>query len=163
VTGLRPNALTLLRALGCLSVVGLMLGCVETERKLTEQDCHTKKLESVDACNGLDDGFQECHFYFRALGTPNRDWCTRLQTSARTPEQGPMRCDFDKPETFTRVECATHGVFGNVDCYMCGAAATEATKAYVYAYRKDCSRGLEQVTCNVRAEVAATKLGRIDL
>lgn len=127
-------------------------------RELTLADCKTRNLHSVESCRGHDDSFQECRYYFRAIGSGDGSWCGSLAQSAQ-PEGATTRCDLSKAASWSRVNCASVGFAGDVDCYRCAQSAPEASRVYVQAYTRNCLRGAEQVTCNVPMDKARTELG----
>ena len=137
------------------------LGCDPTSRKLSGTDCRPRKLTKMQTCAGEDHGFQECGFFFRATGVPDRRWCEGFTAQEVAGEPRLRRCDWNSPAAWTRVSCATYNTHGAASCFACDDSAPEARKTYVYAYDATCTRGIEQVTCNVAAEGAGAGLGPI--
>jgi hypothetical protein len=134
------------------------VGCDPTSSKLSGADCKPRKLAKMQTCAGEDHGFQECGFFFRATGVPEKSWCAALGAQAQAG--GPiLRCDWGNPAAWRRVACATYNIHGSARCFVCSDSQPEAAKTYVYAYDANCSHGLEQVTCNVAAERAGVDLG----
>ncbi len=136
-------------------------GCDPTSRKLSGVDCKPRKLTKMQSCAGEDHGFQECSFFFRATGTPEKSWCEALGAPELVSESSLRRCDWTSPAAWQRVACATYNIHGAARCFACSESATEAAKTYVYAYDASCSHGVEQVTCNVGAAQAGVKLGPV--
>jgi len=137
---------------GCDSLFG--------PKALGKAECRPRKLTHVDACQGEDTTFQECHFYFRASGVPDRAWCEALAASAMTSAGGPPVCDFSKPAAWAKVSCTGYQVAKDWNCYECKADELESSRAYLYAYDPQCSRGSELVTCNYALQKAAARLAK---
>lgn len=69
----------------------------------------------------------------------------------------------DRPSSWSRVSCSDYRISGDAHCYRCAESTREAHKIYVYAYTKDCERGLELVTCNYDPLEATKRLGAVDV
>jgi hypothetical protein len=137
--------------------------CDPSSRTLSGDDCKARKLTHVDDCSGKDESFQECHFYFRALGSPDQSWCKSMPRIA-TPEPANLPvCDFSKPSSWSRVSCSSYNITGAGGCYACTVDEPESSRTYVYAYSTDCLRGVEQVTCNFDPHEASKQLGEVRL
>lgn len=149
--------LALLAGLGCDSSSWGSLG---TSRKLSGTDCKPRKLTKMQTCAGEDHGFQECGFFFRATGVPDKSWCEALAAQAQASSPSPP-CDWAKPAAWRPVACSTYNIHGAARCFSCSDSQPEAGKTYVYAYDANCDHGLEQVTCNVAAERAGADLGPV--
>ena len=148
-------SLALLLGFGCDSNSSGLMGGVST---LSGTDCKPRKLTKMQTCTGEDHSFQECGFFFRASGVPDRSWCEALAAQAQGSSPSPA-CDWNNPAAWRPVACATYNVHGAARCFSCADAQPEAGKTYVYAYDANCSRGIEQVTCNVDPIQAGVKLG----
>jgi len=133
-------------------------GCDPTTRKLSGTDCKPRKLVKMSACVGEDHSFQECSFFFRATGVPEKRWCEALATQESASDPS-WRCDWNNPAAWQHVPCADYNIHGAARCFACRDSAAEAAKTYVYAYDASCAHGIEQVTCNVDAPQAGAKLG----
>jgi hypothetical protein len=137
------------------------VACDPTSSKLTGKDCKPRKLMGLQACAGEDHGFQECRFFFRASGVPERAWCEAMP-SAQPLTDGPLKpCSWETPRNWSHVSCSKYNVRGAASCFACVVAEHEAARSYVYAYDATCSRGIEQVTCNFDAVEAGAKLGAV--
>jgi len=132
-------------------------------RKLGSSDCKPRKLTRVARCTGESTGFQECRFYFRAVGEPDGAWCEALVSSARQQAERRSECDFANAASFQKLDCARFGITGTANCYGCVVTGADESRGYVYAYSADCRRGVEQVTCNFDDDKVAKLLGAIDL
>jgi hypothetical protein len=139
----------------------LVVACdLSSSKRLELSDCRARKLIRTDTCKGRDEGFQECRFYLRAGGVPNRSWCEELASSAHPSTSELPECDFDKPAAWAKVNCGIYRLPGKLTCYACVASKREAQRTYVYGYDAACSHGFEQVTCNydpVRAGIELQK------
>jgi len=133
-------------------------------RGLSDTDCKPRHLNAMHSCTGTDSSFQECQFYFRATGVPDHNWCASVTKSSAQELSALSECDLAHPESWSRVRCAHYGILGAALCYGCiSDDHHETRKTYVYAYSSDCSRGLEQVTCNVDPIRASQALGNVEL
>ena len=138
------------------------VACDPTLHRLSGADCKARRLARVDACAGEDESFQECKFYFRASGVPERSWCEALPSAP--PSGGALpRCDWSAPAAWAPVSCALYNVHGAARCFGCFDSGAEASKTYMYAYDAHCDRGIEQVTCNFDPGQAGSKLGAAKL
>jgi hypothetical protein len=133
--------------------------CDPASSKQSGVDCRPRKLARVQACTGEDHGFQECRFFFRARGVPQRAWCEAMPSAAPLTDGALAPCRWDVPLTWSRVACAKYNVRGPASCFACVVAEPEAARTYVYAYDAGCGQGIEQVTCNFDAVEAGVKLG----
>jgi len=139
--------------------VALVSGFGCDKSTLSGSDCKPRKLVQLQSCSGEDHSFQECGFSFRATGVPDKRWCAGLTSAQPATATSLGRCDWVNPAAWTRVACASYNIHGVANCFACNDSAPEAAKTYVYAYDAGCTRGLEQVTCNVDAAQAGRKLG----
>ena len=122
-------------------------------RRLSGSDCRPRKLLQLDRCDGVDETWQECRFYFRAYGTADRAWCQALAAAQSGPQL--PRCDFKDPSAWQRVTCADLAFPADYACYACLMGSGENDKVYVHGYDAACERSIEQVTCNfIQADVA---------
>jgi hypothetical protein len=149
---LKKPFFVLMALLATGAVVALLLvpsaGRLYGSRSLALGDCRTRKLTAVESCRGEDSSFQECHYYFRAVGTPDHAWCRALLAAADRPRE-PTACDFRSPSRWAEVECRRYGLARFDRCFLCFEGEMEASRAYAYAYDDLCNHGAEQVTCNV--------------
>lgn len=151
------------RTLAALALL-VTTSCNPLSRTLSGDDCKTRKLTHVDNCSGLDSGFQECRFYFRASGSPERPWCKSMSQIAKADADAHLpTCDFSKPTSWSRVSCSSYNIVGAGGCYACIVDEPESRRTYLYAYTPDCARGIEQVTCNFDPHEASAKLGEARL
>jgi hypothetical protein len=162
-----------------LSVALAGAGCCKPlfGAKLSGDECRPRALSKMDSCEGEDESWQECRFYFRATGVPETQWCESL---AKTARKDPLwdqsnaardcvndeECAWnacDDVSSWRRVRCVPYGLVGGWTCYECNDGYAETFKTYVYAYNDDCTRGAEQVTCNFDPLNAAQNLGKLRL
>ena len=109
--------------------------------------CKPKKMSKQGECVGEDNSFTECRFFFRVFGVPESQWCMQLKEQAASDIPVPA-CDFDNPQKWAKVSCSAYQFNEALDCYACNISQLESNRSYVYAYNSDCSKGIEQVTCN---------------
>jgi hypothetical protein len=147
----RSIAVMALRAVGVAVAAVLFFasgGPLGKSRRLGAGDCHPRKLTAIESCRGQDSSFQECLFYFRALGTPDLAWC-RAALGATGRSEEPTACDFESPSKWGEVDCRRYGLAAFDRCFQCRTGELEASQTYTYGYDHGCTRAVEQVTCNV--------------
>jgi hypothetical protein len=149
-------------ALAFVSLASLACNLFKHE-PLSFNDCKPRKLTRMSTCHGENSGFQECRFYFRATGTPDRAWCEALLAIPLATGQPPSVCEPSVAATWQHASCADYNIAGPAHCFLCPGTQGEARTTYLYAYSADCTQALEQVTCNYDPQQAASRLGRAAL
>ena len=129
-----------------------LMACLgEADRPVVKEKpsiaCKPQKMINQEECVGENKSFTECRFFFRAFGVPETQWCTQLKEQASSNIPIPA-CDFDHPQKWAKVSCSEYQFDEALDCYACNISQLESNRSYVYAYNADCSKGIEQVTCN---------------
>ena len=128
-----------------LSIWLVLFGCFNSEKKIV---CSPKHLAEMSDCQGEDHSLKECRYYYRAIGKPDIQWCSRLKEGASQQNQM-QTCDFNKVESWISLPCATYGFDSKMNCYGCVLKEPEASKTYLFAYNQECTQAIEQETCNI--------------
>jgi hypothetical protein len=114
--------------------------------------CHTA-LAQVATCRGEDTSFQECHFRYRADGTPNAQVCAAFLGAA---DAGPAEiesatkehCPERSPIGWEKVPCARFHVDPSWTCFTCAEHELEVGRTLVQAFDPSCGRGVVLKACN---------------
>jgi len=113
-----------------------------------EVACKPKHLVEMSDCQGEDNSKETCQYYYRSIGTPDQQWCQKIQQKASQNKEMKL-CDFNKAESWMSMSCAAYGFDSKMNCYGCVMKEGTSSKSYVFAYDTACSMAIEQVTCNV--------------
>ncbi len=124
--------------------------------------CHTA-LQTTTSCRGEDNGFQECHSFFRADGIPAPDVCRAFQRAAsetiaiRDEDAGAAvrsPCDETSPIGWERIACDGMGLRAGSLCFQCASGKLEESRLVLQAFDATCELATVVRTCNVPLAVA---------
>ena len=106
-------------------------------------------LRTTQLCQGTDDSFIDCHYRFRAEGEPILSRCRAylaIDTAYARPGLG---CDYDQPDAWERVPCASYGLPASMQCFTCVSQQPEQMRVRVDAFAADCGREVMLGACNM--------------
>jgi hypothetical protein len=124
--------------------------------------CHTA-LQTTTSCRGEDNGFQECHSFFRADGIPAPDVCRAFQRAAsetiaiRDEDAGAAvrsPCDETSPIGWERIACDGMGLRAGSLCFQCASGKLEESRLVLQAFDATCELATVVRTCNVPLAIA---------
>jgi hypothetical protein len=117
------------------------------------EDCKTPFVETK-SCRGEDSSFQECYWFFRAEGVPDRAVCQSYLRRGAPPFPSARSCDARSPQGWQNIPCAGVRLSATSTCFACRVPEPEAARHYVQAFDSTCTQAILLAACNAPIERA---------